>query len=360
MKTRYPNVTVNPDRHGKLRARWRKAGSEPKYLKTLPDQPGFETELAAIIAKARVFEDRHIAGSVNDLVARYYRAADFVAKGGEADKARRRGLIESFRREFGNDLVSDFTFEHIEAILIRRTVKREGDRGRMVGGEVAATNLRKQLRRLFAYAKKLKWISANPVDEADRVGKVRLNGYHTWTEDEIAQYQARHPFGTKARLALEIILWTGQRRGDARLFGPRHIVRDKINYRAGKNDADLWLPIAPDLKRAIGEMPAVGMTTYLVNELGKPFSAETFGNKMRHWCGQAGLPHCSAHGLRKAIARRMATSGASQRAMKAVGGWKRDEEVAIYSEAAEQEALADTALGLAISHFSLDKGQGNV
>jgi len=108
MKTRYPNVYVEPDRHGKLRARYRKAGCKAVYLNTLPDQPGFEAELAALTAEA--IEHRHLPGSVNDLCARYYRCADFAAKGNADTRARRRGIIESFRRDFGNDLVSDFNF----------------------------------------------------------------------------------------------------------------------------------------------------------------------------------------------------------------------------------------------------------
>lgn len=360
MKTRYANVTVDPDRHGKLRARFRKAGMKPVYMKHLPDQPGFEAEYKALSASKAVIDRKHIPGSVHDLVSRYYRAADFIAKGGEDDRKRRRGLIESFRADFGNDLVSDFNFEHIEAILIARSAKRMNDKGRMVGGQVAATNLRKQIHRLFAYAKKLKWIASNPVDDADRVGKLRLEGYHTWTEDEIAQYKRRHPLGTKARLALEIILWTGKRRGDARLFGPRHIVRGKINFTASKNNMDLWLPMAPDLRRAIDAMPSVGITTYLVNEHGKPFSKAGFGNKMRFWCEEAGLSNCTAHGLRKAIARRMAESGSTQAEMKAVGGWKNDEEVAIYSAAASQEGLADAGMAHVIGKFSNGNDPENV
>ena len=352
MKTRYKNVTIAPDRHGKLRARFRKAGQKAVYMKALPDQPGFEAEYQALLTAEQVVNDRYTPRSVNDLVARYYRSADFMAKGGADDKRRRRGLIESFRAEYGEDMVADFGFEHIEAILIKRTEKRPNDKGRMVGGEVAAVNLRKQLRRLFAYAKKLRWIPANPVEDADKVGKNRLTGYHTWTEDEIAQYKRSHPIGTKARLALEIILWTGQRRGDARLFGPKHIVRGKINFQASKNGADLWLPIAGDLRKAIDAMPSVGFRTYLVNAFGETFTKDGFGNKMREWCDKAGLPHCTAHGLRKAIARRMAVSQATQRGIKAVGGWKGDAEVAIYTEAAEQEALADEALGRAIERFS--------
>lgn len=345
MKTRHRNVTLYRDRHGKLRARWRKTGFPTYSFQHLPDTPGFDGELKALLSGQLVeAAPRVIPGSVSDLLARYYRSADFAAKGGDDDKRRRRGLLESFRAEWGNDLVRDFSFEHIEHILLQRAKKREGARGRMVGGQVAATNLRKQLRRLFAYAVKLKWIPSNPVDLAETVGKVKLTGYHTWTEAEIAQYQRKHPLGTKARLALEIILWTGQRRGDTRLFGPKHIVRGKINFKASKNDADLWLPIAGPLKRAIEAMPSVGISTFLVTDYGKPFSKDGFGNKMREWCDQAGLPQCSAHGLRKAIARRMAESAATQAEIKAVGGWKGDQEVATYTAAAAQEGLADSGV----------------
>lgn len=351
MKTRYDNVTVSPDRHGKLRAQYRKAGKKV-YMKGLPDQPGFDAEYKAVAAAQARIESRYASRSVHDLCVRYYRSADFMAKGGADDKRRRKGLIESFRAEYGDDLVADFGFEHIEAILIRRTEKKLNDKGREVGGQVAAVNLRKQLRRLFAYARKLKWIVANPVDDADTVGKKKLTGYYSWTEADITQFKKVHAIGTKARLALEIILWTGQRRGDARMFGPKHIQRGKINFRASKNQADLWLPIAPDLRRAITALPSVGINTFLVTEFGKPFSKDGFGNKMREWCDAAGLPQCSAHGLRHAIGRRMAESEASQQGMKAVGGWKNDAEVSTYAASAEQERLADVALGRVITNFS--------
>lgn len=355
MKTRYKNVTVNPDRHGKLRARFRKVGTTPVYMKALPDQPGFDAEYQTLLSSPRQI-DRAIPGSIGDLVTRYYRSGDFAAKGSADTRARRRYLIESFRTDFANDMVVDFGFEHIEAILIARTKKRRLDSGREVGGEVAARNLRKELRRLFAYAKKLKWIAGNPVDDAEKIGKAKLAGYYPWAEADIAQYQAKHALGTRARLALEIILWTGQRRGDTRLFGPQHIVRGKINFQAAKNGADLWLPIAPDLRRAIAAMPSVGLRSFLVTQAGNVFSKDGFGNKFREWCDEAGLPQCAAHGLRKAIARRMALSSATQRGIKAVGGWKGDSEVTLYTESAEQEALAETALGLAIDRFSTENG----
>ncbi|TMJ19540.1 MAG: integrase [Alphaproteobacteria bacterium] len=341
---RYPNVTSFRDRHGKVRYRYRRTGQPTYYFKNPPDTPGFKEELAACEAgELKVGGGRAIPGSVNDLVARYYLSTDFHG-GGAADQQRRRLLLEGFRSEFGDDMVVDFGFEHIEAILLKRSRKRQ-EGNRTVGGRVAAHNLRKQLRRLFAHAKRLHWIGSNPVDDADKIKTEKTGGYHTWTEDEIARYQSHHKLGTRARLALEIILWTGQRRGDARLFGPDQMKRGKINYRQGKTGKDLWLPAAPQLVEAIEAMQRVGLRTFLVTEYGKPFSAAGFGNKMREWCDEAGLPQCSAHGLRKAIARRLADMGAGNQGIKSVGGWSNDAEVAIYTAAADQERLADATLG---------------
>lgn len=345
MKTRYKNVTVDPDRHGKLRARFRKAGREPVYLKYLPDQPGFEAEYNALLVGESVQPPiRAIAGSVNALCPRYYASGDFKAKGGDEYRKARRSLIESFRAEYGNDLVANFTFEHIEAILFARSEKKKLDNGRIAGGQVAARNLRKALLRLFAFAKKLKWISDNPVAEAEKIGVSRIKGFHTWTETEISQYQARHPLGSMARLALEIILWTGQRRSDARLFGPQHIVGKQAGFRASKGKNDLILTVARDLRVAIDAMPRVGLKTFLITDYGKPFTKDGFGNKFRTWCDEAGLPHCTAHGLRKAIGRRMAQTKLTDEQMKSVGGWKSTSQLRVYTEAVEQEELASTAM----------------
>lgn len=343
-RRRHPNVSSFVDRHGKVRWRWRKAGYPTYYFEHAPDTPGFKEEYEACQAGAaiKVGAGRCKPRSVDDLVSRYYASGNFNS-GGADDQRRRRGLIESFRAEFGRAMVADFRWDHIEQILQKRSVKREQE-GRLVGGPVAALNLRKQLRRLFAFAKKLDWISSNPVDDAEAPKAPRSTGFHSWTEAEIKQYRAHHALGTRARLALEIILWTLQRRGDARLFGPEHMKNGQINFRASKNGKDIWQPASPQLIEAIDAMQRVGLKTYLVTEYGKPFSRAGFGNKMREWCDEAGLPHCSAHGLRKAAARRGAEAGLSQQELKAMGGWSGDQEVATYTAAADQKRLAATGL----------------
>jgi hypothetical protein len=43
-------------------------------------------------------------------------------------------------------------------------------------------------------------------------------GFHTWTEDEIAIFEQRHASGAKARLAMSLMLYAGQRRSDVVLM----------------------------------------------------------------------------------------------------------------------------------------------
>jgi hypothetical protein len=123
----------------------------------------------------------------------------------------------------------------------------------MVGGPSAANNLRKELLPFFAYAiKSLRLDRVNPIDQAASI-KVPKGGFHTWSEEEIAQYRDHHAVGTSARLALEIFLWTAQRRGDASGFGRKHIRDGMIEVTPAKTASSsgktVWLPVAPSCSK---------------------------------------------------------------------------------------------------------------
>jgi integrase len=347
MKRKLPQyVTAFFDRHGKERFRYRN-GAMSRYLRGPFNSPEFKEDLkAAKEGGSTIRLNRTVLGTVNDLVSRYYASATFQ-QGGSVRQRVVRGIIESFRAEFGDDRVDGFNFDHIEAILLAKAVKRR-EGARTVGGPVAAISLHKQLKRLFRYAVKLKLISANPAELAEGV-KAPKGGRHPWDEPEIAAYRKRHGLGTKARLALEIFLWTGLRLTDAARFGRSHIKGGQVCYVQSKTGKELVLPAAPQLLAAIEAMPAVGLTTLLVTDYGKPFSPDGLGNKMRQWCDEAGLPQCTAHGLRKALARRSADLGATQQQLKAVGTWSNDAEVATYVAGADQAKLAENALSRVIA-----------
>lgn len=343
MKRKLPkHVTAFYDRHGKERFRYR-LGAFSQYLRGPYNSPEFRDDLAA--AKTGKPPARAPTGTVSELIARYYGSATFQ-KAGPARQKIVRGILESFRDDFGNDLVSGFRFDHIEAILLAKAKKRRSGK-RDVGGPVAAQNMHKQLKRLFRYAVKVGMIATNPAELAEGV-KAPKGGRHPWSEPEIAAYRAKHALGTKARLALEIMLWTGLRLGDAARFGRAHIKGGTVRYVQAKTGKELILPAAPQMLRAIEEMPMTGIETFLVTDYGKPFSVDGLGNKVRQWCDEAGLPHCTAHGLRKALARRTADLGATQQQLKAVGTWSNDAEVATYVRGADQAKLADSALSKVI------------
>ena len=342
MKRRLPtHVSAFYDRHGKERFRYRK-GLVTAYLRGPFNSPEFKADLEAVRkAQPRPTADRWAAGTIDDLLTRYYASGGF-RRAGERRQRVIRGILEGFRVEYGRDKVAGFRFDHIEAILLAKSRKRLVGR-RWVGGTGAAISLHKQLKRLFRYAMKLGLIDANPAEMAESVKAEQTGGRHTWTEEEIGRYRQRHPLGTKARLALEIILWTGQRRGDAISFGPQHIKDGKIEFVASKGRKTMRLPASPQLLAAIRAMPSVGLKTYLVTDYGKPFTGDGFGNWFAERCKEAGVPG-RAHGLRKAIARRAAELEATQAMLKAIGGWEQDAEVATYTKGADQARLAEGIL----------------
>jgi integrase len=127
---------------------------------------------------------------------------------------------------------------------------------------------------------------------------VKSKGHMTWGHAEIATYRARHPLGTTARTAIELLLNVAARRGDAHTLGVQHIKDGKIVWRPQKTarstGKSLSIRILPELQAALDAMPArdsrVPPLAFMLNEYGNKFAtAGVFGNKFALWCEQAGL-----------------------------------------------------------------------
>lgn len=343
-------VTSFVDRHGKERLRFRRKGYQAHYfsspLGTEEFLREYRTCLDGVVSPPDAALNRVAPGSINDLIVRYFAVPSRLGPT-LTTQAKVRSIIDKFRRGRGDRSVAAVRFDHIESIVARKMIKVEVN-GRPEGGIEAARKLRKELIRLFDFAVKIGMRSDNPVRQTDRIRlstSSTSSGFHTWTEAEITQYRNRHPLGGKSRLAMELMLWTGQRRGDAIRMGPKDIVDERIRVTQSKTGKQLWLPLSPQLREAINSLSRTDShSVFLLTERGKPFTNPGFGNWFRDQCNAAGLPHCTAHGLRKATMRRMAELGLSQQSLKAVSGHTRDEEVSIYTRAADQKRMADIAL----------------
>jgi integrase len=176
-----------------------------------------------------------------------------------------------------------------------------------------------------------------------KLAKMKSNGHHTWTDEEISQYEAAHPSGSVARVALALLLQTGHARADVVRMGRQHVRNGTLSMRRQKTKVPFDIPILPALQAEIDRLPKSAQLAFLLTEQGKPFSAAGFGNKFREWCDQANLHHCSAHGLRKAAAVRHALNGATAAELMAWFGWKSIGEAQRYIEDANRIRLAQSA-----------------
>ena len=122
---------------------------------------------------------------------------------------------------------------------------------------------------------------------------------------------------------------------------------NEITLRQEKTDTPLVIPIHPDLAKVLASASRSHMA-FLVTERGAPFTHAGFGNWFRDCCNKAGLPHCSAHGLRKAAATRLADAGCSAHQIAAITGHASLREVEHYTKAAEQKRLARQAMAIQI------------
>lgn len=270
-------------------------------------------------------------------------------------------MLEDFREGRGDRPVKLVTFEAIDKIIAKKMIKT-GTGNRTKGGVHAARKLRKELVRFFDFCLKAGLVSQNPAAQSERVRTpigARSKGFHSWTEEEIEQCRAHHRLGTRERLAMELYLWTDQRRCDVFKMGRAQIKNGRIAVTQAKTGGQLWIPVAPQLLEAIVALPpkVSNPFCFVVSRKGTPYTKESFGNWFKDACKAAGLPHCAGHGLRKATLRRMAELQMANKSMKAISGQRRDETLAIYIEGADQKRLADDAITqLARWEMAAEKG----
>jgi integrase len=324
----------NTDQRGNRYVRFRKDGIT-RNLTGIPWSEDFMRQYATALegvsnAKGNIGADRTKPGSFNALVVSYYRSPDFLGLK-PSTQGFRRSIIEGFRKQHGDKPVKLLTKPHIKEIIAAKA-----------NTPAAANNLLKVLRLLLNYAVNMEMLPSNPAIGVKGYRNQNPDGIHTWSEDEVEQFIKRHPVGSKAHLAMMLMLCTGQRRSDAVRMGWQHVQGNSIAVRQEKTGAALIIPMHPELQRALKAVPRENLT-FLLNEVGKPYPAKALGNWFRNRCNEAGLPQCSAHGLRKLAATRLANAGCSDREIMAITGHKSVSQVSPYTIARDQSRLAEQA-----------------
>lgn len=172
--------------------------------------------------------------------------------------------------------------------------------------------------------------------------EAKSGGFPVWTEEDIATFELRWPRGTRQRLAFDILLYTGLRRGDAVRVGRQHVKDGIISLQTEKTGMWVHLPIQPELQATLEAGP-LGDLAFIGNPMnGNPIRKEALGNFFREACDLAGIKK-SAHGLRKAAATNAADNGATESELEALFGWSGGQMAALYTRSANRKRLSTGA-----------------
>ncbi|GEP08570.1 integrase [Methylobacterium gnaphalii] len=270
------------------------------------------------------------AGTVAWVVDAYTKSREWSEDLSAATRAQRHGLLKAMIDVAGHERLDAINRRSIQEGMDRRKAKPHG-----------ANNWLKTMRGLFGWAVDREFIGADPTRGVKLMaGANDRNGFHTWSEEEVAKFERRWDLGTRERLALDILLYTGLRRGDAARLGRQHVRDGKIRIVTEKTQQEVTIRILLPLAKSIAAAP-IGDLSFITGERGRPMTKESFGNWFRDACVSAKVPG-RAHGLRKAGARRAAENGATEAELNAWFGWADgSRESATYVRGANRAKIAE-------------------
>lgn len=323
------------DNRGKERWYYRRQGRRF----ALPGNPGepefmraYEDAAAVFTTDKRASLKAPAAGTFDALASAYYASPSFLTLR-PLTKRTYRLIIDRWTAEHGRKRVVHLQRHHV--------VQHMGER-MQASGPHAANSLLEKLRVLMRFALDNGWRRDDPTTTIRKI-RAPSEGFVTWSEDDVKAFEDKWAPGTRERLAFALLLYTGQRRGDVVRLGWQHVSGGMIRMKQEKTGTRLAIPIHAQLQAALDATPRDNLT-FLVTAYGRNFTSAGFGNAFRDWCDAAGLKDRSAHGLRKAAARRLAEAGCSASQIAALTGHKSLGEVTRYTAAADQERLARDAV----------------
>ena len=366
MKVEFKYLIKDQDRHGNVRVYVRIRGKGKVRLKAEPGTADFSAEYQAAIEKlnGEKPKTRSDIGTLRWLVKEFEVSPAFL-KVTFREQRNRHLLVKSALDEPhqpGSTLkIGDCQLKFFDGKLARIL------RDRKAKTPSASHHRMANLRLIFNWAleERPEHVKTNPFIGVKPIGH-KTEGWHTWTEDEVAKYEAHHPVGTQARLALDLMMFTGARRGDVVKLGPKSMVK-VVNPETGTKET--WIEFKPGkTSKSTGtvvSMPIVlplrdslsatvhGFETFLINAYGKKHaSGDSFANWFKDRVREVGLPDfCTPHGLRKIGAVRAAEAGISDQQLMAVFGWTTEKLASLYTKAASKKKLVAASV-----HHLVPKG----
>jgi integrase len=326
-RPRPPHLQRETTRHG--RAVWYvRVGKGPRIRLTAEyGTDDFDDQYkAAVDGKPLQAKRGPTSGSLQWLYERYRETGAWLSLA-QATRRQRENIFHHVMEASGTVSYAAIRNSDIEAGKERRSATPS-----------QARNFLDAMRGLFRWALKAGHVKVDPTAGVENPPRRKGAGFPEWTEEDVAAYERRWPIGTRQRVWLDVLLYTGGRRGDAHRIGRQHVRNGVATFRTEKTDTMVSLPILPVLRITLDAGPC-GDLTFVAGARGGPLTKESFGNAFSEAARQAGVKK-SAHGVRKIAATRCAENGATVHELNALFGWSGTTMAMLYTQAAERRRLA--------------------
>jgi integrase len=309
--------------HGTTYTYFRKPGHKTVRLpEPIGGEAFWQAYKVALDAKLEIGAARNPPGSISAMLAAYYGSQAWAVLS-EGTQGMRRAILEGFRNRYGPWPLRQITANFFDAYLANLKPH-------------AARNHLKALRGFLKYAKR-------DVTTGITLPKVRSEKHPSWPAEVMAAYEARHPIGSKARLAFALARYTGQGRSEVAQMG--RIVDGAIVIKRQKTKVEATIPVLPQLKAIIEATPLIGLQTFLTTKSGKPYRPVDLSDDFRQWCNQAGIDRkYTIHGLRHAMGDALAELGCTPHEIAAVLAHASAKMALHYTQGADRKRMARTAM----------------
>jgi integrase len=331
-RPRPPFLHHERTRHG--RGVWyARVGKGPRIRLRAPyGTPEFDDEYRAALASQPRRTRGPATNTLSWLIERYRETAEWRALSA-ATRRQRENIFHGVLETAGDQPFAKISQATIVAGRARRATT-----------PAQARNFLNAMRGLFRWATSAGLVKADPTLGVKNPPRRKGPGFIPWTEEHVAAYERRWPLGMRQRVWLDVLLYSGLRRGDAVRLGRQHVREGVASIKTEKSGftVEVTIPILPVLAATLQAGPC-GELTFIAGENGRPLTKESFGNLFREACDAAGVPG-SAHGVRKIAATRAANAGATVAQLEAIFGWQGGTMASLYTRAADRRRLAMEAM----------------
>jgi integrase len=200
-------------------------------------------------------------------------------------KVNYRTIINAMLREVVEpgrpETYGDMPLDRITAKTVRNLRNRKRDKPTAGNARVG------MLRLLFTWAMEdgQEYMTANPAADVSRLA-TRKGGFHTWSVAELQQFEAKHAVGSMARLALDLLSFTGARGSDVVKLGRQHVRDGWVCFtpvKTKRKGTMVKLPICAELAASINATQCGDLTFLVTERTGRPYRAVHFRRTFKTW-----------------------------------------------------------------------------